>query len=428
MRGGNSRHTRNLRCVHDTDKPYTAGAYLETEFLEDLISVTGNSTNHHLARLLIRESRNIPGWMAAKGARWQPPIAGTLGLSRTNLFFLGGGKALLNTYYDHAHGLGVHILYETCVTDLLLEGPNFEGVTVVQGNVPRMLRAKAAVIATGGFEANLNWLSEYWGPAAGNFLVRGTPYNDGTMLRLLLNKGSLVVGDPKEFHGVAVDARAPKYDGGIATRVDGIPLGIAVNKWGKRFYDEGEDLWPKRYAIWGQLVAQQPDQIAYVVLDARTIRGFIPPMFPPIEAASLPELASRLDEQYGLDRVEFLRTVAEFNRAASDNTLIQPEGLDGACTSNLHPPKSNWALPIEEPPFYAFPLRPGITFTYLGVAVDEVSRILQKDGVPFGNLYAAGEIMAGNILTHGYLAGIGMTIGTVFGRIAGMEAGRYALR
>jgi tricarballylate dehydrogenase len=261
-----------------------------------------------------------------------------------------------------------------------------------------------------------------------NFLVRGTPYNDGALLRLLLNNGAGAVGDPRQFHGVAVDARAPKYDGGIATRVDGIPLGMVVNKLGRRFYDEGEDLWPKRYAIWGGLVAQQPDQIAYVVLDARTIHKFIPPMFPPLEAPSLADLARRLDEQFGLDRGQFLHTVEEFNRTASPNTRIQPDTLDGACTRGLHPPKSNWALPIGQPPFYAFPLRPGITFTYMGVAVDEAARILQSDGTPFRNLYAAGEIMAGNILTRGYLAGVGMTIGTVFGRIAGTEAGKYALR
>jgi tricarballylate dehydrogenase len=426
MRGGNSRHTRNLRCVHDRESPYTTGSYSEGEFFDDLVSVTGCLTNPDLARLLIRESRRIPQWMTSHGVHWQKPIAGTLGLSRTNLFFLGGGKALLNTYYDRAARMGIHVLYETCVIDLLIEGPRVEGVMATYGNEAALVRARAVVVATGGFEANLRWMSQYYGSAAENFVVRGSPYNDGAILRLLLDRGALSVGDPREFHGVAVDARAPKYDGGIATRVDGIPFGIVVNKHGRRFYDEGEDVWPKRYAIWGKLIAQQPDQIAYVVLDARTIRMFIPPMFPPIAASTLDELAHRLDEQFGLDRSEFLWTVQEYNRAASHNSHIHPDTLDGSSTCGLQPPKSNWALPINHPPFYAFPLRPGITFTYLGVAVDGLARILQQDGTPFQNLFAAGEVMAGNILTRGYLAGIGMTIGSVFGRIAGTEAGRYA--
>jgi tricarballylate dehydrogenase len=428
MRGGNSRHTRNLRCAHDSGNPYTSGAYSEDEFFDDLISVTGNPTNPDLTRLLIRQSRDIPHWMASQGVHWQRPITGTLGLSRTNLFFLGGGKALLNVYYDRAVRKGISVFYETRVTDLLLEGSRFEGVVALEGHGRIVIRGGAGVIASGGFEANLDWMSQYYGPSAENFVVRGTPHNDGAILRLLLERGALAVGDPREFHGVAVDARSPKYDGGIVTRVDGIPLGIVVNKHGARFYDEGQDLWPKRYATWGRLIAQQPSQIAYVVLDARTIRMFIPPLFPPLAAPSLHELARYLDERWGLDCIEFLRTIEEFNRATAHNTRIHPQTLDGVATRGLQPPKSNWALPLTRPPFYAFPLRPGITFTYLGVGVDEVARVLQRDGTPFQNLFAAGEVMAGNILTHGYLAGIGMTIGSVFGRIAGTEAGRYARR
>jgi tricarballylate dehydrogenase len=423
MRGGNSRHTRNLRCAHDASLPYVTGVYTEAEFLDDLLGVTGHATNHDLAQLLVRESATVPHWMAAQGVRWQPPLAGTLALSRTNLFFLGGGKALLNTYYARAEDLGVRIRYEAAVTDLLLNGLRVEGVRLADDSV---LRARAAVVAAGGFEANLDWLAQYWGPAAHNFLVRGTPYNDGAMLHVLLRCGARCVGDPREFHGVAIDARAPQYDGGIVTRIDAIPFGIVVNRLGYRFYDEGEQLWPKRYAIWGRLIAQQPDQIAFVVLDTRAIGRFIPPMFPPITAPSLVELAAQLDAQFGVDRGALVRTVEAFNRAAAHNTCITPDVLDGVCTRNLHPPKSNWALPIDTPPFFAFPLRPGVTFTYMGVAVDAAARVLRQDGVPFQNLYAAGEIMAGNILTRGYLAGIGMTIGTVFGRIAGTHAAAHA--
>jgi tricarballylate dehydrogenase len=273
------------------------------------------------------------------------------------------------------------------------------------------------VAAAGGFEANIPWLREYWGPAANRFIVRGTPYNQGTVLRELLDHGAKSVGNPRELHAVAIDARAPEFDGGIATRLDSIPFGIVVNKHARRFYDEGEDLWPKRYAIWGGLIASQPDQIAYSILAAESIEKFMPSLFPPLEAASISELATRLR----LDPAVLCETVDAFNRATQRGSY-DPSSLDDCRTRGLDPPKSHWALPLDTAPFYAYPLRPGITFTYLGVTVNERAQVLLQDGRPMRNVFAAGEIMAGNILGRGYLAGLGMTIGTVFGRIAGRES------
>ena len=144
------------------------------------------------------------------------------------------------------------------------------------------IRASALVAAAGGFEANIEWLKEYWGEAADNFLIRGTPYNRGSILKLLLEKGVQDIGDPTQCHAVAIDARAPKFDGGIITRHDSVVFGIVVNKHAERFYDEGEDIWPKRYAIWGRLVAAQPDQIAYIIFDSTVVTSFMPTLFPPI--------------------------------------------------------------------------------------------------------------------------------------------------
>jgi len=226
------------------------------------------------------------------------------------------------------------------------------------------------------------------------------------------------MGDPKGFHAIAVDARAPKFDGGIVTRLDVVPFGIVVNRFSRRFYDEGEDIWPKRYAIWGTLIASQPGQIAYGVVDSKTIDRFLPPMFKPYRADSLEDLAAQL----GLDPAAFASTLAGYNRATAGNADAQMQRLDGLCTRDITPKKSNWALPIDKPPYYGLPLRPGITFTYMGVAVDERARVLDASGRAFRNVYAAGEIMSGNILTKGYLGGFGLTIGSVFGRLAGREA------
>jgi tricarballylate dehydrogenase len=335
---------------------------------------------------------------------------------------LGGGKALLNSYYDTASKMGIEVRYDACVEDLSIENGKFESVVVKRPDGNEVIRGNVLVVAAGGFEANIDWLKRYWGPAAENFCVRGTPYNDGKLLALLLERGAASMGDPKAVHAIAVDARAPKFDGGIVTRLDAIPFGIVVNNLGRRFYDEGENIWPKRYAIWGRLIAEQPGQIAYCIVDSRTIRNFLPPIYKPYEANSIDLLASRLE----IDPAALTETVNCYNRATLPNTAIWPDKLDGVQTVGLLPPKSNWALPILRPPFYGLPLRPGITFTYMGVAVDEFSRVLRDKGQPFENVFAAGEIMSGNILTKGYLAGFGLTIGSVFGRLAGQEAGRNA--
>ncbi len=284
------------------------------------------------------------------------------------------------------------------------------------------LRARAVVIAAGGYEANIEWLKRHWGAAADNFIVRGTPYNDGTVLAALLKKNAKPMGDPKGFHAIAIDARAPKFDGGIVTRLDAIPFGVVVNKLGQRFYDEGEAIWPKRYAIWGGLIAAEPDQLAYAIVDSKTIGKFLPPMFKPFQADSIAELEKALN----VDGRAFVETMEEYNRATSGRTDQQLETPDGNGTRGISPPKSNWAIPIDRAPFYALPLRPGITFTYMGVAVDETGRVLDQSGKPFRNLYAAGEIMSGNILTKGYLGGFGMTIGAVFGELAGRMAATNA--
>jgi tricarballylate dehydrogenase len=413
FRGGNSRHTRNLRCMTDS--------YDEEEYWTDLLRVTGGQTDEHLARIAIRSTPESMVWMKRQGARFQPALGGTLHLGRTNAFFLGGGKALMNAYYQAACRRGIQILYNAEVMALAMRGGKFESATALVNGVPAELRAKAVVFASGGFEANIEWLKEAWGEAAENFLIRGTPFNTGRVLKLLLDGGAEQVGDPKQCHAVAIDARAPKFDGGIVTRLDCLPLGIVVNREGVRFYDEGEDLWPKRYAIWGRLVAEQPGQIAWSIIDSKVTGRFIPSVFPAIRANSIRELAVEL----GLPANQVESTVQHFNASVRAGNFDH-NVLDDCRTEGLTPPKSHWAQAIDTPPFLAYPLRPGITFTYLSVQVRESARMVMQEGKLSPNMFAAGELMAGNILGKGYLAGFGMTIGTVYGRIAGKGAARVA--
>jgi tricarballylate dehydrogenase len=420
FRGGNSRHTRNMRTMHAGPLDVLTGAYTEEEYWQDLLKVTGGLTDETLARMTIRETERHVPWMKEHGVRFQAPLGGTLHLARTNAFFLGGGKALMNAYYAAASAQGVEVAYDTEAVDLEIEGDRFVAATVRREGAQHRLRAKALLAASGGFESNLAWLREAWGAPADNFIVRGTPYNMGVVLKLLLAKGAKQVSDAMQGHCVAIDARAPKFDGGIVTRVDAVSLGIVVNKHAQRFYDEGEDFWPKRYAIWGRLVAGQPDQLGFSIIDHKSVGKFMPPVYPPVKAASLGELAKAL----GLDGAALEATVAQFNAAVRPGTFDHTI-LDDCRTEGLSPPKTHWARAIDTPPYHAYPLRPGITFTYLGVAIDGKARMLMDDGRPAANIFAAGEIMAGNVLGKGYLAGIGMAIGTTFGRIAGEEAARH---
>jgi tricarballylate dehydrogenase len=419
FRGGNSRHTRDIRYMHRGATEFVAGAYAEEEFWRDLHSVTGGATDETLARLTIRNSEELGDWMAANGVRWQKPLRGTLHLARSNLFMLGGGKAMMNAYYDTATKLGVEMHYETEVHELKIHDHEF--VSAFAGRESGAIEAKAIVVAAGGFEANIAWLKEYWGDAADNFVIRGTPNNQGRLLKDLLKHGAKAVGDPRGCHAVALDARAPKFDGGIVTRLDSVPFGIVVNREVRRFYDEGEDFWPKRYAIWGRLIAEQPGQIAYSIVDSKALAHFMPSVFPPVEAGSIGELASA----FGIESRALTDVVDEFNRSINGGRF-DPATLDDCHTTGLAPAKSHWAIAIDTPPYYGYPLRPGITFTYLGVTVNERAQVVMQDDRPAKNIFAAGEVMAGNILGRGYLAGFGLTIGSVFGRIAGREAARYA--
>jgi len=420
-RGGNSRHTRNFRCMHHGPLGPLTGSYTEEEYLDDLMKVTGGKTDIGLARLAIRTSEECLPWMEEHGVRFQPPLSGTLSLARTNAFFLGGGKGLVNAYYRIAQALGVAVRYDAPVTHLELEDGRVAFLDYTHEGAEHRLAPTAVIVASGGFQADTDWLARAWGPAAKNFLIRGTPYNRGVVLADLLEQGVEQVGDPTQCHAVAIDGRAPKFDGGIVTRLDCVPFSIVVNKHAERFYDEGEDVWPKRYAIWGRLVAAQPDQVGYAIIDAASLALFMPSVFPPIKADTLEELAGKM----GLPADRLRATVEAFNAACGDTSGFRPTELDGVTTTGIEPPKTNWARPIAQPPFYGYSLRTGVTFTYLGLRVDERAQC-SIGNQPVANLWAAGETMAGSILGQGYLAGFGMTIGTVFGRIAGKEAAGYA--
>lgn len=419
LRGGNTRHARNFRLMHHQPEWYVPDAYGEDAFFKDLVRVTHGATDEPLARLLIRGSATIAQWLDGNGVRLQNPAGGAMPYSKRTAFFLGGGKAMTNALYATAAKLGVAIGYDSEVVALALDdGRDCEADIVRDGGIER-IASKTMVLCSGGHQANLAWLRESFGAAADGFMIRGTPYVTGTVLRLLLDAGVKPVGDPSRCHMVAVDARGPKFDGGIVTRITAIPHGIVVDRDGKRFHDEGEDARKTHYARWGARIADCTGQTAYLIMDAEGLNRALPTALPPIRAGTVAALATAL----GLDPAALETTMRDFN-AATDPADDLP--LSERCTTRLTPPKSHFAVPLAVPPFAAYPLRPGVTFTHFGVAVDDHMRVVKNDDRPASNVFAAGMIMAANVLGDGYLAGLGVTLSTVFGRLAGEEAARQA--
>jgi tricarballylate dehydrogenase len=419
LRGGNTRHARNFRLMHDRPAWYVPDAYGEDAFFRDLLRVTHGATDERLARVLIRGSATIAQWLGDNGVRLQDLASGAMPYSRRTAFFLGGGKAMINALYATAAKLGVTIGYDSEVVELAFgDDRNCEAAIAHGGSIERVV-AKTAVVCSGGHQANLDWLRESFGVAADGFMIRGTPYVTGSVLRLLLDAGVRPAGDPSRCHMVAVDARGPKFDGGIVTRITGIPHGIVVDRDGRRFHDEGEDARKTHYARWGARIADCPGQIAHLIMDAKGLSRAPPTALPPLRAGSIAGLATALR----IDPAALETTIREFNAAAG---AADDRPLAKRCTNGLTPPKSRGAVALSDPPFAAYPLRPGVTFTHFGVAVDDHMRVVRTDGRPASNVFAAGMIMAANVLGDGYLAGLGVSLSTVFGRLAGEEAARHA--
>jgi tricarballylate dehydrogenase len=420
LRGGNTRHARNFRVMHDDPRWYVPDSYSEDAFLADLQRVTHGTSDETLARLLIRGSADITEWLIDNGVRLQNPADGAMPYSRRTAFFLGGGKAMINALYTTAARLGVVISHDSEVVALALDGTTCCEVDILHDGKTERVSPKTLVLCSGGHQSNLAWLRQDFGPAADNFMIRGTPHDSGAVLRMLLDAGARPAGDPARAHMVAVDARGPKFDGGIVTRITAIPQGIVVNSDSRRFHDEGEDARKTHFARWGARIAECPGQIAYLILDANGLDRSLPTALAPVRADSIGELAAKLN----LDPVALETTLREFN-AATDAGSDLP--LKQRSTTGLIPPKTRAAVPLTTPPFAAYPLRPGVTFTHFGVAVDARLRIGRNDGGIAPNVFAAGMIMAANVLGDGYLAGLGVTLATVFGRLAGETAAQRAL-
>jgi len=389
LRGGNSRHARNLRVAHDGPSPFVADTYPKAEFLADLRRAGAGDLDEALAARLVTDSQELPDWLQGQGVALQPRAGGVLPYSRRTVFLLGGGTAMMNALFRCAEDLGIPVHHEVTVEMVSPDG----AVTVSARGGSQRLTPDAVVVATGGFQGNRAWLREAFGPMAEGFVNRGIPHADGRMLRALLNQGAAPVGDPAHGHLVAVDARSPADDGGIVTRAEGMTEGVVVDRTGRLLVDPRAETGSPRYSTWGRLVAEAPGQIAHVILDADGVARLGPRMYPPVPAADAATLAAAL----GVEAADLAETLTRSG-------------------------------PAGGPPWFWLSLRPGLTFTGLGVRVDDRARVLATGGHPWPAVFAAGMIMAPALLGGRYLSGTALTVSAVFGRRAGEEAARHALR
>jgi tricarballylate dehydrogenase len=398
LRGGNARHARNFRFAHARPTRHAPGIYTTDAFAAELSKVSGD--NGELAASLVLDSADVADWLLKCGVSLQDTEVGTIPFSRRTAFLLGGGKAMVNALYRKAQAMGVAIAYDSQAV-ALAEAPDSAWTTTVAsaGGSERVV-AGSVVAAAGGPGGDPDWLSAHLGPSAENIVVRGGVHSDGRAMMWLLENGALAVGDPATCHMVAVDARGPRFDGGIVTRITAIPFGLVVDRNGARVEAADDDDARTHYARWGPRIARSPGGAAFLFLDADGRARAAPTAFAPISAESLPELAAALR----LDPIAVQAAAVAFNAE-------RPGGRPRLAT----------------PPFFGIPLRAGLTFVHYGLQVDPAMRIVMRDGRTGDGLFAAGMIMAANVLKRGYLAGFGLTLAIVTGRRAGEGAARHAL-
>jgi tricarballylate dehydrogenase len=451
--GGNSRFTAGaMRCVYDGVDDLKAlmpdlteqeiaqtdfGTYTEDQFFDDMYRVTEYRTDPELVEVLVRQSRPTLRWMRAKGVRFAP-IWGRQAFKVDGRFKFwggltieshGGGPGLVAALTAAAKKNGITVLYDARAVGLVTNDDGVEGVRVRHGGKTGSIATRNVVLAAGGFQANAEWRTRYMGPGWELAKVRGTRFNTGDGIRIALDANAMPTGNWSGGHAVAWDRNAPEFGDlsvGDNFQKHNYPFSIMINANGERFVDEGADFRNYTYAKYGRVILMQPGQFCWQVFDKKVLHllrdEYRIKRITKVSANTLPELVEKLD---GVNAAKALETITAYNAAVKRDVPFNPNVKDGRCTVGLAVPKSNWAIAIEEPPFEAYAVTCGLTFTFGGVKIDTNARVIDTDGLPIPGLYAAGE-MVGGIFYFNYPGGSGLTNGSVFGRIAGTTAGARA--
>ena len=449
LAGGNTRYTAGamrfaydgkddilplIRDPSDPRLPLTDfGSYPVQKFAEDLLLFNGERPLSAEQTALIHESTATLHWLAGHGVKFEPIYSRQSFEKDGRYIFWGGltlaamneGVGLIDMEQAAFNRLGGDIRYECAVTGLVVENGAVVGVKTDSGTI----EADAVILASGGFEASQDLRTRYIGPHWAQAKVRGTPHNTGDGLRMALAAGAREHGLYQGCHATPMDFTTPDY-GGLHLpahqrknyRKICYFLGIMLNKAGQRFVDEGINFRNYTYAQFGKAILEQPGQMAWQIFDSKVFDllyeeyRFQEAHY--IESDDLESLIHQLD---GLDSSPALQTIHAFNQAVDEKTAFDPTCLDGKGTPSLALKKSNWAQRLDTPPFRAYPVTGGITFTYGGLKIDEKGSVLGENDKIIPNLYACGELVGG-VFFEGYPGGSGLTSGAVFGKRAGTGA------
>jgi tricarballylate dehydrogenase len=411
------------------------GTYTAEQFFDDMARVTQHRANPDLVELLVTRSFDTLNWMREKGVRFIP-IYGRQAFKIDGKFkfwggltveSVGGGPGLVNMLTEAARKRGIEIRYRTRALDLLTDGDRVDGVRVRHDGQVSEIHGKAVVLASGGFQANPEWRTRYLGPGWDLAKVRGTRFNTGDGIRMALDIGASPCGNWSGCHAVGWEMNAPEF-GDLAVgdqfQKHSYPFAIMVNATGKRFVDEGADFRNYTYAKYGRVILEQPGQFAWQIFDQKVKHlqrdEYRIRQITKVTANTIEELAGKLE---GVNPEQFMKSIAEWNKAVRQDIPFNPNVKDGRRTEGLAIDKSNWANTIDTPPYEGYAVTCGITFTFGGLRVNPDCEVLNTDYQPIRGLYAAGELVGG-IFYFNYPGGSGLCSGAVFGKIAGTSAGR----
>jgi len=446
--GGNSRFTAGLlRIVYngaddlaqliDLSKEERErtdfGTYTADQFLDDMARVTEYRCDPDLTEILVKESFPTALWMRKKGVRFTAAwgrqafkIEGKFKFwGGLTLEAIGGGPGLVDSLTQIAKKNGIEIWYQARAVSLIADDHGVHGVNVKHQGKTKQIKSKAVVLAAGGFQANTEMRTRYLGPLWELAKVRGTRFNTGDGIRMALDVGAQPIGNWSGCHAVAWERNAPEF-GDLAVgdqfQKHSYPWGIYINAEGKRFVDEGADFRNYTYAKYGRVILHQPQQFAWQIFDAK-VKGQLRDEYrikqvTKVTANTLEELVKKLDD---VNAEQALKEIKAYNAAVRQDIPFNPNVKDGRRTEGLAVNKSNWANTLDTPPYEAYAVTCGITFSFGGLRINTDAQVINTDGEPIAGLYAAGELVGG-IFYFNYPGGSGLTNGAVFGKIAGASA------
>lgn len=411
------------------------GTYGEDRFFDDMARVTENRTDPDLVELLVKRSKATLMWLRGHGVRFVPIYGRQAFLVDGRFRFWGGltveawggGPGLVEAQRKIADRQGIDVFYQARAMSLVRDDDGVQGVVVRHEGRTRTVRCRAVVLAAGGFESNPEWRTRYLGPGWDLAKVRGTRFNTGDGIRMALDIGASPCGNWSGCHAVGWDRNAPEFGDlavGDGFQKHSYPWGIMVNANGERFVDEGADFRNYTYAKYGAVILRQPGQFAWQIFDAKVTHllrdEYRIRQVTKVTAPTLEELVRKLDD---VNPDAALATIRQYNGAVRTDIAFDPNVKDGRRTEGLAVPKSNWANTIDTPPFEAYAVSCGITFTFGGLRITTDAQVVDTDGLPIPGLFAAGELVGG-LFYFNYPGGTGLMSGAVFGRIAGASAGR----